>query len=307
MTVALAQRNIRELDATDDDILLVNQLKAKMHAADAAWNAESNFDQEKDRDVFRQYETACDLVKTFYKEQHTKQTVEFNIKVREGLAKTKRDSMSVWDALIKLDGLVDDSDPDTELSQIEHALQTAEAMRRDGKPRWMQLTGLIHDMGKMLYFYDADGQWDVVGDTFPVGCKYSDKIVYPDTFVDNPDYCHPVYSTELGIYEKHCGLDNVMLSWGHDEYLYHLAKEQSTLPEESLAMIRFHSFYPWHSEGAYSYLMNGEKDERAMKAVLAFNPYDLYSKNDERCDVAKLKDYYCELIDEFFPNKLVQF
>lgn len=51
----------------------------------------------------------------------------------------------------------------TELSQIDHLLQTAEAIRRDGKPEWMQVTGLIHDLGKLLYFFGSEGQWDVVG------------------------------------------------------------------------------------------------------------------------------------------------
>ena len=54
-------------------------------------------------------------------------------------------------------------------------------------------------------------------DTFVVGCKFSDKIIYPDTFAGNPDSTDPVYSTEYGVYKPHCGLDNVMLSWGHDE------------------------------------------------------------------------------------------
>ncbi len=49
-----------------------------------------------------------------------------------------------------LNFLVDDSDLDTDLSQIEHLLQTAEAVRRDGRPRWFILTGLIHDLGKIL-------------------------------------------------------------------------------------------------------------------------------------------------------------
>ena len=89
--------------------------------------------------------------------------------------------MTIWEAIEKLDTLVDESDPDTELSQIQHLLQTAEAMRRDGKPDWMQLTGLVHDLGKLLFFYGAEGQWDVVGDTFVVGCKFSDKIIYPST------------------------------------------------------------------------------------------------------------------------------
>lgn len=35
-------------------------------------------------------------------------------------------------------------------------------------------------------------------------------------------------------------------------------------------MIRYHSFYPWHREGAYRHFMN-EEDEADLKAVLAFN------------------------------------
>lgn len=153
-----------------------------------------------------------------------------------------------------------------------------------------------------------------------VGCKFSDKIIYPETFANNPDSYDKVFSTELGIYKPNCGLDNVMLSWGHDEvttfqsfsstcanklfqYLYNVFKNQSTLPTEALAMIRYHSFYPWHREGAYKHLMN-EKDEQLLVAVQAFNPYDLYSKNDEPCDVEKLRPYYQNLISKYFPPEL---
>lgn len=210
--------------------------------------------------------------------------------------------MSVWQALEKLNKLLDESDPDTELSQILHALQTAEAIRRDGKPRWFQLVGLIHDLGKLLYFYDSRGQWDVVGDTFPVGCKFSKRIIFPDSFKANPDFLNPLYNTKYGIYSKHCGLDKVMLSWGHDEYMFHIAKKYSKLPKEGLAMIRYHSFYPWHQEMAYTYLMN-DHDKEMLKAVKAFNQYDLYSKIDREYDVDELKPYYLELIDEFFLIK----
>lgn len=255
---------------------------------------------------YRQYELAFDRVKLFYKEQHQKQTVAYNIQARINFKSKIRDRMTVWEALMKLNKLLDESDPDTELSQIDHSLQTAEAIRKDGKPRWFQLVGLIHDLGKLLYFYDSQGQWDVVGDTFPVGCKFSKKIIYHEYFRDNPDSKNPLYRTKYGIYTPHCGLDNVMLSWGHDEYMYHLAKEQTTLPPEGLAMIRYHSFYPWHSEGAYKYLMD-EKDKELLECVQAFNPYDLYSKSDIRYDIEELKPYYLELIDEFFPNKIVEF
>lgn len=255
---------------------------------------------------YRQYELAFDRVKLFYQEQHEKQTVAYNIQARINFKTKVRDRMTIWDALIKLNKLLDESDPDTELSQIDHALQTAEAIRKDNKPRWFQLVGLIHDLGKLLYFFDSQGQWDVVGDTFPVGCKFSKKIIYYEFFKNNPDTNNPLYRTKYGLYSPHCGLDNVMLSWGHDEYMYHLAKEQTTLPPEALAMIRYHSFYPWHSEGAYKYLMD-EKDKEMLECVQAFNPYDLYSKTDVRYDIQELKPYYLELIDEFFPNKIVEF
>ena len=50
-----------------------------------------------------------------------------------------------------------------------------------------------------------------------VGCKFSDKNIYPESFENNPDSYDSVYSSENGIYKPNCGLDNVMLSWGHDE------------------------------------------------------------------------------------------
>ena len=72
------------------------------------------------------------------------------------------------------------------------------------------------------------------------------------------------------------------MSWGHDEYLYHVVKDY--LPEEGLAMIRYHSFYAAHREGAYTHLMNDD-DQRRMEWVRKFNPYDLYSKGHEPPDV----------------------
>ncbi len=80
-----------------------------------------------------------------------------------------------------LNTLVDDSDPDIELDQLQHLLQTAEAIRADGHPDWFVLTGFLHDMGKVLCLF-GEPQWAVVGDTFPVGCQHSDKIVYPEFF-----------------------------------------------------------------------------------------------------------------------------
>jgi len=290
----------RALDAVSDAVDEVNKLKSSQ---ETDWDASAEFDAEKDKRVFRQYEDACERVKGFYREQHEKQTVEFNLKIREIFKKTVRARMGVWEAMEKLNTLVDDSDPDTGVSQIEHLLQTAEAIRKDGKPEWMQVTGLVHDLGKLLCLFGSEGQWDVVGDTFVVGCAFSEKIIYPETFSANPDAHDPVYSKECGIYKPHCGLENVMLSWGHDEYLYQVLKRQSCLPDDALHMIRYHSFYAWHREGAYGHLMS-TADDRALAAVRAFNPYDLYSKSDTPVNAGALRPYYEQLVEKFFPEMI---
>lgn len=256
---------------------------------------------DKPQQAFRHYEAdARASVREFYRLNHRYQTFDFvQAKKAEYLPRTRR-KMSVWEAMEFLNTLVDDSDPDTDLTQIEHLLQTSEAIRRDGYPRWFILTGLIHDLGKILCLWD-EPQWAVVGDTFPVGCAFSDKIVFPEFFQDNPDSAVARYQTHLGIYEEGCGLENVHLSWGHDEYLYHVVKEY--LPEPALYMIRYHSFYPAHKEGEYGYLMN-DHDREMFRWVHAFNPYDLYSKSAQRPDVNALRPFYEDLIAEFFPPVL---
>ena len=85
------------------------------------------------------------------------------------------------------------------------------------------LTGLVHDLGKTLCLF-GEPQWAAVGDTFPVGCRFSDKIVFPEFFADNPDSQRADLMTETGIYQPGCGLDQVLLSWGHDEYMYRVAR-----------------------------------------------------------------------------------
>jgi len=85
-----------------------------------------------------------------------------------------------------------------------------------------------------------------------VGCAFSDKVVYPEYFQQNPDDRNPAYRTRLGVYKEGCGLDKVHLSWGHDEYIYNIVKDH--LPEEGLYMLRYHSFYAAHRERAYEYL-----------------------------------------------------
>jgi inositol oxygenase len=250
------------------------------------------------KEGFRNYRAeARPSVKEFYRLNHHNQTLDFVRARKQEYLPPRRRRMGVWEAMEFLNTLVDDSDPDTELSQIKHLVQTAEAIRRDGHPRWFILTGLIHDLGKILCLF-GEPQWAVVGDTFPVGCAFSDRVVFPEFFVDNPDSQIAEYQTPCGIYSEDCGLDQVHISWGHDEYLYQVVKDY--LPTEALYMIRYHSFYAAHREGAYAHLMHGQ-DKSMFAWVRAFSPYDLYSKDEAPPDVDRLRPFYEELIAEYFP------
>lgn len=250
---------------------------------------------------FRDYRgEAHPSVREFYRINHTCQTLAFVRAKKDEYLGLDHKRMGIWEAIELLDTLVDDSDPDTELSQLEHLLQTAEAIRRDGHPRWLVLVGLVHDLGKILCLF-GEPQWAVVGDTFPVGCGFSDGIVFAEFFEENPDSRVERYQTPTGIYEEGCGLDKVHLSWGHDEYLYHVV--QDYLPEEALYPIRYHSFYPCHKEGEYGHLMN-DRDREMFRWVRTFNSYDLYSKDEDPPAVEELRPFYEELVKEYFPEKI---
>jgi inositol oxygenase len=260
----------------------------------------ARYDPDRKTDDFRNYSQTTPGVKEFYRLNHTHQTREFALAKKREYSGLNKAKMSIWEALEFLNTLVDDSDPDTDLSQIEHNLQTAEAIRRDRHPDWFQLAGLVHDLGKVMWVW-GEPQWAVVGDTFPTGCAYSDKIVFHEFFAGNPDAENPAYQSRLGVYEENGGLDSVTMSWGHDEYFYHVAKPY--LPEQALYMLRYHSFYSAHREDAYQYLMNG-RDREMFDWVKKFNPYDLYSKSTGRPSAVELRPYYQSLIEKYFPSQV---
>lgn len=265
--------------------------------------------------ALRKYAAAPKGVLDHYRMMRTNQTIKYNIGMRELKPRKK---ITVRDALRMLERCPDSSDPDVDGSNIMHAYQTAERMRRAGEPTWMQLTGLIHDVGKIQMLYGTadsgqslDAQWGISGDTWAVGCQIPDCVVYPELNKLNPDSDHPVYSTKQGIYKRGCGIRNMIFTWGHDEYMYRvLVRKRSqmlargetvVLPTVALDCIRLHSAYPWHTGGAYEWA-EGEGDRELKETIRRFNTYDLYSKEDQPCDIEQLQLHYGALIDTFLPG-----
>ncbi|KAL0410553.1 UNVERIFIED_CONTAM: Inositol oxygenase 1 [Sesamum latifolium] len=120
------------------------------------------------------------IVEEFYRENHTFQTYDFAMAKKEEYGRLNKGVMSIWECCELLNEYVDESDPDLDEPQLEHLLQTAK---------------LSHSIGFIslhsFMFFGA-----------------------------NPDSRNPDYNTKLGIYIDNCGLENVTMSWGHDEYMY---------------------------------------------------------------------------------------
>ena len=282
--------------------------------------------QTKAKEEFRVYEEkTCDrfqVVKEHYKDMSTFQDLSFVNRMYEKFHTFDKAKMTVWEAFDKLGNYVDSSDPDIDLPNIEHGFQTAEAIRKAGHPDWMQLIGLIHDMGKILFLWGlpSDGmegtatgkQWALGGDTWIVGVPIPSTCVFPEFNDLNPDMIKAKKIAEetadLGegsqgeMYEKNCGLDNCKFAYGHDEYLYRfLLHNNCKFPPEALAIVRYHSCYPWHTKGEYRDLMS-ENDHHLLKWVQEFNRFDLYTKDNKRPDMVALKPYYEELVNKFLGD-----
>ena len=241
-----------------------------------------------------------DLVTETYRLNHVNMTFDHVIDMHEKWLDKSHKEHTIEEAIALIDTIVDDSDPDVSLPNSVHAFQTAESLRTAYPNHdWLHLVGLLHDLGKVMCCW-GEPQWNVVGDTYPMGCKFSSNIVLSELFKDNPDTMCDAYSTENGVYAPRCGLDALTMSWGHDEYMYGiLVKNRCSIPLHGLSIIRYHSFYAWHTEGAYTHFTN--LHDRAVKLlwIRAFNTHDLYTKTSKVYDATERKrlwdSYYHDL------------
>ena len=293
---------------------------------------------------YRNYETQNLDVKTTYKNILENQTLEHVIAMKKQFGNPKI-NLNIWKVFDKLNYIIDNSDPDNDLPQMIHAYQTAESIYHryfyrntllkdilikdlfnldewrklpnkyrtlfDNKTLtnfypsitkwdWLPLVGFIHDLGKILLLpqYGNLPQWSVVGDTFPVGFPLSKNFPY---------YSEKFHLDHDNIYNKHCGLENIHMSYSHDEYLSNVLEynqHKHTLPKEAIYIIRFHSFYSWHtpnSDRSYAYLAS-DYDWYMLPLLKTFQKADLYSKSTEIPTIDSIKKTYSKLFDTYFEN-----
>ena len=121
----------------------------------------------------------------FYKEMHEKVNLEHTLRLQEKYSTFNNCKMTIKKALSMMDNFIDPSDPDLDVPNSIHAYQTAERVRKKyPEDKELQIAGLIHDLGKVLFTYN-EPNYNVVGDTYVVGCEFPDTIVYPETMKYN--------------------------------------------------------------------------------------------------------------------------
>jgi len=259
--------------------------------------------------MFRNYENADQRVRQHYHDCYQNQCKNYVNRMKQIYCSEFTIPLTIWDALSKLDDFRDYSDPDLDLPNSIHAYQTAKALRRDRLPEWMQVVGLIHDLGKMMYskrLSIVDGvspshQFGVVGDTFLLDEPLPPSAVYPEYHYLH-QYSHPPPQQKQG-------LKNALISFGHDEYLYQvLLHNHCLLPDEALAVIRFHSLQVWHRHDAYIDREDDE-DRTNKKWVQLFSKYDLYTKDNK--DVKPLsieeRNYFQNLLEKYAIGGIIFF
>lgn len=180
----------------------------------------------------------------------------------------------------------------------------AETAREEGLPDWVQLVALFHEIGEAVKVLDPGTKdmaesvydWTISSRSRIVGCRVPDRASFNEFRHLNLDTSDLRYSTEVGTYSPHCGLDNVFLMWSGCEYTYHLLKHNSCLPEEGLAMIRYFVLGDWHEHNEYSALTNDD-DMDVLPFVSEFDA--LRRRVRLRCmDCRDLSDEQCMILWE---------
>lgn len=258
---------------------------------------------------FREFHQTSSPVRSHYYHMYKNHTF-YNSNVSIQTYKNSQREHTMADVLKLCSQVVDSSDPDFHESNMYHNYQAAEkAVDVFDDERYM-VAALIHDVGKVLILW-GEPQWNVTGDTFVLGCTIPTVSPFSEYHRLNSD--HMFYSLwedpELGRYKPNVGLDNVVCTFGHDEYMFQTLlknKHRHALPPSTWDVIRYHSLYPWHSGNAYRKLMN-EKDSTTLENCQKFQRCDLYTK--QSLDSWKPRPSFIEecdrLLEKYFPEPLL--
>jgi inositol oxygenase len=201
-------------------------------------------------------------------DRRAEQTLDDALALRDKYQAAVFDEMSMWDALNMLAHVIDPIDRFLgNVSQEVHVLQVVEGMVAEGADDEMLLAGLIHDVGKLLYFVDEEPE-NISGTSSPVA-----------------DF-------DTGV-----GLDQCVLQFGADDYAY--SKIVGIVPDHVSWLVRYHSIVPDSCER----LMDERDREYYERYWPLLHRLDGETKSMYRLPRTRLSDYR-SLVDDAFPEPI---
>tara|TARA_B100001094_G_C18084743_1_gene747147 strand:+ start:347 stop:1252 length:906 start_codon:yes stop_codon:yes gene_type:complete len=292
---------------------------------------------------FRNYKDSSrqDIVENTYNRMYTEQTIE---KRKNWIFPVSNKKSTIKNLLPIFDKLIDDSDPDINIGQINHLLQTYINLKQnfnedieiktlfsesfynnipdnikkiysekkfiknlypnitDFKNKIM-ITGFIHDIGKILLHPEWGNyqQHFCVGDIYPLNLPFAkENIFYNKQFHLNNDFFKKNLQYNYTHIKK--GFDNYLFTISHDMYLYKVLHNNCKLDNIFLYLIKYHSFYAFHSKLGYK-LYASEEDWINLPLLKIISNSDLYSKNEIIPKFEDYKDEIFNLLDKYCNNE----
>mmetsp|Transcript_5460 Transcript_5460/g.12107 ORF Transcript_5460/g.12107 Transcript_5460/m.12107 type:complete len:170 (+) Transcript_5460:1009-1518(+) len=154
---------------------------------------------------------------------------------------------------------------------------------------------------------DDDFDWTIICRSRVVGCAAPSRISFAEFRHLNCDERNPQLNTPQGIYDLHCGFDNVLLAWTGPEYMYHMLRRNETaIPDEGLAMLRLFALGDWHTHHEYEHLAN--VDDQGLKPfvyefdqlrrLVSRNCGDLEEMTDRECSQL-WEEHYRHIVEKY--------
>ena len=159
-------------------------------------------------------------------------------------------------------------------------------------------------MARTTVIDSQEFDWTLSSTAAVVGCANPLSAKFPEYQTLNSDLNNEQYNTNLGIYEEHCGLKNVLLTWSGSEYLYFMLKHNSVgIPEEGLAMLRFLPLKDWYkSSGVEHYQQLTDDADDDLK--LFVSDFQRLVTQGKKTFLKDLCDYECNRLWEQFYHPI---